>query len=175
MWQNNLSINVPTCITSFLVWGKDAESRGITIFNAKGWGMGTETIIKINCRQYWQGHNLYKRLCNFAMRKDERPIAKKVHTKLKLKAELIPNLPPHSVTISRYFTLQFRGQSFLHCIELQDTNFQSYKFNVLQANRAIHSILHLPLYCSWILGSNFRQANLLSMTMKITNKMHYID
>jgi len=35
------------------------------------------------------------------MRKDERPIAKKVHTKLKLKAELIPNLPPHSVTISR--------------------------------------------------------------------------
>jgi hypothetical protein len=76
------------------------------------------------------------------MRKDERPVAKKVHTKLKLKAELIPNLPPHSVTISRYFTLQFRGQSFLHCIELQDTNFQSYKFNVLQGNRVIHSILH---------------------------------
>jgi hypothetical protein len=79
------------------------------------------------------------------------------------------------VTISRYFTLQFRGQSFLHCIELQDTNFQSYKFKVLQGNRVIHSILHLPLYCSWILGSNFRHANLLSMTTKITNKMHYID
>jgi hypothetical protein len=35
------------------------------------------------------------------MRKAERPIAKKVHTKLKPKAEIIPNLPPHSVTISR--------------------------------------------------------------------------